>query len=125
MTTFVRQRSNCRAPFWSRRATILSFFSRGYVWLCVACLVGVVVWLGCASPLQRIETAQLGSLSEGQIAALDKGGQAVLGCVVVGGPPALGAGVLVVVPKSSQGSVKFTSDCHPAVDITLPGGVAP
>src|SRR5690349_15875729 len=88
--------------------------------IAVAVILAAVMLAGC-SPLAQLSSAQLTGLTTEQIDALDKAGQSVMVCLQGGGPPGAGALSVVGVPKSATGSITFTPDCHPNVNINLSG----
>ncbi len=82
---------------------------------------------GCVSPLARVTSDQLGTLSVDQIKALDAAGQAIAVCIQANGPPGAGSVVITSIPKSATGNLSFGPDCHPTISATLQGtvGVTP
>lgn len=96
------------------------------VWATVLALFLAMGFEGCTnSTLDRVRQADLVNLSPDQIQALDAAGQAVVACLQIGGPPPLGSGSILVVPKQAAGSVEFAADCHPTTKVQLQATVFP
>ncbi len=119
MTIYVRRRCLYPERSWLRRATTHSICDSVVFWLAVSVVLALLLSLGGCSPLQRMTSSELVGLSPEQVAAHDKAGQAVIGCMLASGPLVNGAVVLIVLPKSAEGTIKFGVDCHPIVDVSL------
>lgn len=85
-------------------------------------LLGIFSLTGCASTITAQQAQSVKDLSPEQIDALNRSGQAVVACLTIGGPPPLGAGTILITPKTAAGSVEFGPDCHPKTTVILNNG---
>ena len=66
-----------------------------------------------------LSAREIQGLSVEQIDAYSRTNHRTLACLTVGGPPAVGQGVLMVFPANAAGTITFTADCHPNGSVTV------
>lgn len=64
---------------------------------------------GCAA---QLSSQQAQSMTPEQIKAYSDSGQAVSGCIMVGGPPIGGRTTILILPKDRPSAIEFAPDCQ-------------